>query len=268
MGSKTSSSRCRARGRTTPSRARLRSCASTSANAGATRAISSWISSTVSRSKSVPSLSASSDAIRKSGIGLPTAAILRPTREMRPSRFVVVPAFSPQTVAGRKTSASAAASVIVALIQITKPAPPTPARTKRRSGKSLTMSAPTRISAPIRPSDAALKMPAVSSPASLGALPHAASKRSAPALSVTRPGRKPGARPRSIAPRTFPRRSAMRKRVFGMSRIIAAAATVGSADVATSERPRTTTMGPVRPSISGARAALISRAALACSPGR
>ena len=58
-------------------------------------------------------------------------------------------------------------------------------------------------------------MSAVSSPAAVGTDPQAAVKRSRPASRLTRPGRMPGARPMSRAPKTLPRRSAGRKRRLG-----------------------------------------------------
>ena len=81
----TISSRCsREREHDTVARAAAAAPASTPASAGATRAISSVTSSTVARSKSAPSRSASSAAMRQSSIAVPSGATLRPTRCTRP----------------------------------------------------------------------------------------------------------------------------------------------------------------------------------------
>ena len=58
-------------------------------------------------------------------------------------------------------------------------------------------------------------MPAVSSPAAAGTAPQAAVNHSRPASRPTRPGRSPGARPMSSAPKTLPRRNAGRKVALG-----------------------------------------------------
>ena len=76
--------------------------------------------------------------------------------------------------------------------------------------------------------------------------PHASANHSRPASSVTRPGRKPGTSPASIAPCTLPRRSAERKRTSGTSRSAAAARIATAADSASDGRPSTTTTGPGR----------------------
>ena len=109
---KTISSGKSAIGSTAPSRARRTRSASTPACAGATRAISSWTSSTVSRPKSAPKRAASSWAMRQSSIVVPSGVMRRAWRITRPSRLVVVPLFSPHTEVGRNTSARAAASSV------------------------------------------------------------------------------------------------------------------------------------------------------------
>ena len=209
----------RASGSTTPSRARRSNTESTPASAGATRASSSVTSSTVAKSKSAPSRSASSTAMRQSSIAVPSGATLRPTRCTRPSRFVTLPVFSPQSVQGNATSARLEVPVRNAPTAIIFFAPAMPRRARSASGKSATGSEPKIMSTSILPAAAASRMPCASSPFARGTRsPHADSNHSRPASSETRPGRKPGTRPESIAPCTLPRRSAERKRTSGTSR--------------------------------------------------
>ncbi len=100
----------------------------------------------------------------------------------------------------------------------------------------------------------------------MGTGPQASSNHSRPASSVTRPGRKPGVRPSSSAPRTLPRRSAERKRTRSpIASSSAAAATVASADSATEGRPRMTTIGPPALGLSAFGPSLARRSSAAAS---
>ena len=69
-----------------------------------------------------PSRSASSAAMRQSGIAVPSGETFWPTRCTRPSRFVTLPVFSPHIVTGRKTSARFVLSVTNVSIAIVNPA--------------------------------------------------------------------------------------------------------------------------------------------------
>ncbi len=91
-------------------------------------------------------------------------------------------------------------------------------RASSRSGKSAIGSAPSRTSAWRRPSAAAASIPAVSSPRAFGAAPQWRSYQARAESRVTRPGSIPGARPRSRAPRTLPRRRAARNATPGTAR--------------------------------------------------
>ena len=167
----TISSGCSAIGSTDAvARAAHAASASTPANAGATRAISSCTSSTVSKSKSAPKRSASSAAMRQSSIAVPSGVTLRadalhPALEVRdaarPSR--------PTPVRAGTRRRAPAASARNAPTAITNVAPRrAPARSGSRSGKSAIGSAPSSTSASILPSAAASRMPAASRPALVG----------------------------------------------------------------------------------------------------
>ena len=221
----TSSSRCSLNGSTTPSRARRSSAASTPAERGRDAASSSVTSSTVARSKSAPSRSASSPAMRQSSIAVPSGATLRPTRCTRPSRLVTLPVFSPHSVQGSTTSARSDVPVRNAPTAMIFFAPAIPRRGEIGVGEvgdgigaedhqHLDLAGGARLRGSLR----------VEPRAPGHATPHADSNHSRPASSDTRPGRKPGARPESIAPCTLPRRSAERNRTSGTSRSAGAGA--------------------------------------------
>ena len=116
-----------------------------------------------------------------------------------------------------------------------------------RSGKSQRGSAPRRTRVSIFPATAAWSISVVPRPCSLGTSVHFC-RRAWLGLSIlTRPGRKPGARPMSRAPRTFPLRNAGRKVACGSSALITAATEIaGSADSAIEARPKMVTTEPSR----------------------
>ena len=101
-------------------------------------------------------------------------------------------------------------------------------------------------------------------PACAGTLPTRRRSASRPASRVTRPGRKPGVRPRSSAPCTLPRRSAERNFTSGSAASAAAACTTDAGDSASDWRPSTTTMSPSRPSSAADRAARSDRRPTRC----
>ena len=103
--------------------------------------------------------------MRQSGIVVPSGETRRARRSTRPSRLVVLPAFSPHTDAGRNTSAFSAASAVNAPTATTNRTLSSAARTSARSGKSAITSAPSSTSVSTVPSAAAARAPAVSSPA-------------------------------------------------------------------------------------------------------
>ena len=161
---KRTSSPCSLSGSTAPSRARRSNDASTPANAGATRAISSWTSSTVSRSKSVPRRAASSAAMRQLSSVVPSGVIFLLRRSTRPSRFVVLPACSPHTVVDRNTSARTAASPANAPTTTSRSTRSIAAWASARSGKSASTSQPTMTRHRMAPLAAAWRIPVASRP--------------------------------------------------------------------------------------------------------
>ncbi len=148
---------------------------------------------------------------------VPSGVIRRATRCTRPSRLVVLPAFSPHTEVRAGTRRRAPRRRCVnAPTATTNGTASSPARMRMRSGKSsfgLGAEQDQRADAARRPRRRGCRRRRA--PARAGTAPHASVKWSRPASSVTRPGRKPGVRPRSSAPRTLPRRSAERNLTFG-----------------------------------------------------
>ena len=179
----------------------------------------------------------------QSGRAWPGGTTFWARRVTRPSMFVVDPARSIDTAAGRTTSASRLEGLATASTATRKGTASSACLASLRSGKSARGSAPSRIRVPIWASAAASSIPAVSSPRPAGTLPQAAEYQSDASSSRTRPGSMPGESPMSRAPITLARRKAGRKRAPGQaSASTAAAAASCSADSASEQRPITTTM--------------------------
>ena len=203
------------------------------------------MSARLSKPRSAPRRSARSTASCQSERAVPGGVTRRTTWVTRPSMFVVVPSVSANPVAGSTTVARRADSVRNRSIATTRRAPMKACSASEASGKSPSGSAPSSTSVSIRPSAAARRMPAASSPSTSGTRGHAAPNHSAASARRTRPGNTPGANPALSAPITLPRRSAGRKVASGKRRTIAPiASTTVDADSATDGRPITTVIGP------------------------
>ena len=224
--------------------------------AGATAEISARTSLKFSKPRSVPSRLETSAASIQSAREVPGGVTRCESVLTRPSMFVVVPVFSAKPAAASTTSARLLEELSAVSTASTVRAPVRPRSARSASGKSESGSAPKRTRTSMRPSAAARRMPSVSRPVALGVAGQTSEYHSAPSSRVTRPGRSPGARPMSSAPRTLDRRNAERNVVSGRAlRIAEAAATVMLADSASDARPSTTVIGPVD----------AERAARACS---
>ena len=233
--------------------------------AGARRAISSVTSSTASRSKSTSRRSASSTAIRQSSMAVPGGVTFRARRSRRPSRFVVVPRFSPARATGRNTWAASVLGVGKASTARTNGTLASARRARSRSGKSDSGSAPRRISAWIRPSAAAARMPAVSSPA-LGGGPAPGGLEPGPAgVERDPPGQESRRQTEVQCAVDVAAPQGGQEPHAGEARSAAAAATVASAGSAKDGRPRITMTGRSSPGSPRSRAAAASSSASECA---
>ena len=167
-------------------------------------------------------------------------------------------------------SASAADGLRKVSTATTVVAPATPSLAVMLSGKSVNGSAPTKNSTSIWPPAAAARIHAASRPPSFGISPHRSVTASAASARRVRPGSRPGARPMSSAPRTFPRRAATKNVAWGACDLTTEATSATAwDDSATDERPSTTTTDPdASSSASGSSPSSSSRSVDAASPPR
>ena len=206
------------------------------------RASSSERSLSLARPRSDPRAAASSAAIIQSGQAKPGAESLGPRRLTRPSMLVVVPARSCVTAHGSTTSACASTDSDGWPVTATTkcPAP------QRLLGHGAVGEVVERVGAEQHQRAHAASAAPSAAPASSPAMEARMSAVSRPAAGRHRapgggealaariearpgPGRMPGARPMSSAPKTLPRRSAGRKVALG-----SAAASARTASAATS----------------------------------
>ena len=141
----------------------------------------------------MPRLSPSSVAIIQSGRDVPRGVICCVTLLIRPSRLVVVPAFSVNAAAGRTTSALRFELFIKVSMLITLLVRLNARATRSESATSASGSAPSRIRHSIFPAAAFVK------------------------ISIASPEFFCGVSPTATAPRTFPRRNTGRIFAFGIA---------------------------------------------------
>ena len=154
----------------------------------ARRAISATMSSSDEYGMSAPRAAASSTAIVQSGQQTPGATTFWPSRVMRPSRLVVVPARSPQIAAGQDDVAYWIDSLRNESTATTKPAAASARRASFLSGRSAAGSAPRRTRPCSRPSPATRTCPRRRGPVRRAPDPRRRRTRRGRPRALTRPG--------------------------------------------------------------------------------